>query len=401
MLISKTIQIRNATLLLGSAMTVLAGAGISTALPQMSLAFQDIPNAEFLVRLMLTVPALFTAIGAPFSGLLLDRWGRKPVLVVSVILYGLAGTSGYVLGSLYGILVGRALLGLAVAGTASGFTTLIADYFSGRKLSKFLGYQAAVMAFGGAVFLLVSGILADIGWRFTYLLYLYAFGVLLGLLFAVAEPEIERAPGGQKTRGDTAALPYRRVAFIYVFAFVGMLVFFLGPVLLPFLMTDLGGINSSQIGLALALSALVAGIVSLLYPRLNERLSFHGINALVFLTIGLGSVIIAVSSSYIGILVGLVGVGIGIGLMLPNFNLWLLTIIPSATRGKAVGGLTTAFFLGQFLSPIAIQPIVSQEGLSGAFAVAGGISLLLGLAFFSITAIGSARRAPRQDLEAK
>lgn len=401
MLNSKTVQIRNATLLLGSAMTVLAGAGISTALPQMSLAFQDIPNADFLVRLMLTVPALFTAIGAPFSGLLLDRWGRKPVLVVSVILYGLAGTSGYVLGSLYGILVGRALLGLAVAGTASGFTTLIADYFSGRKLSKFLGYQAAVMAFGGAVFLLVGGILADIGWRFTYLLYLYAFGVLLGLLFAVAEPEIERAAGGQKTRGDTAALPYRRVAFIYVFAFVGMLVFFIGPVLLPFLMTDLGGINSSQIGLALALSALVAGIVSLLYPRLNERLSFQGINALVFLTIGLGSVIIAVSSSYIGILVGLVGVGIGIGLMLPNFNLWLLTIIPSTTRGQAVGGLTTAFFLGQFLSPIAIQPIVSKEGLSGAFAVAGGISMLLGLTFFSITAIRSARRAPRQDLEAK
>lgn len=401
MLNKKTVQIRNATLLLGSAMTVLAGAGISTALPQMSLAFQDIPNADFLVRLMLTVPALFTAIGAPFSGLLLDRWGRKPVLVAAVILYGLAGASGYVLGSLYGILAGRALLGLAVAGTASGFTTLIADYFSGRQLSKFLGYQAAIMAFGGAVFLLAGGILADIGWRFTFLLYLYAFGVLLGLLFAVAEPKIQRAAGEQQTRGNTAALPYRRVALIYVLAFVGMLVFFIGPVLLPFLMTDLGGINNSQIGLALALSALIAGIVSLLYPRLNERLSFQGINALVFLTIGMGSVIIAVSSNYIGILIGLVGVGIGIGLMLPNFNLWLLTIIPSAKRGQAVGGLTTAFFLGQFLSPIAIQPIVSQKGLPAAFAVAGGISVLLGLVFLLITAITQASRASGHNLEAE
>jgi len=401
MLSGNRLQVRNATLLLGSAMTVLAGAGISTALPEMSLAFQDIPNADFLVRLMLTVPALFTAIGAPFSGLLLDRWGRKPVLVVAVILYALAGGSGYVLGSLYGILAGRALLGLAVAGTASGFTTLIADYFSGRKLSKFLGYQAAIMAFGGAVFLYVGGILADIGWRFPFLLYLYAFAILLGVIFAIDEPQVQKATVEQRTRDDTAALPYRRVALIYSLAFVGMMSFFIGPVLLPFLMTDLGGINNSQIGLALALSAVVAGVVSLLYQRLNEHLSFQSINAVVFLTIGLGSVIIAVSSNYIGINVGLLGVGIGIGLMLPNFNLWLLTIVPSARRGQAVGGLTTAFFLGQFLSPIVIQPVVSQAGLSGAFLVAGGIAVLLGLTFLLIAAITSGRRALRQDLEAE
>lgn len=382
-------------------MTVIAGATISPALPVMGLAFQDIPNADFLVRLLLTVPALFTAIGAPFSGVLLDRWGRKPVLVGAVILFGVAGASGYVLGSLYGILAGRALLGLAVAGTTSGFTTLIADYFSGRQLSKFLGYQAAFMAFGGAAFLLVGGILADIGWRFPFLLYLYAFGILLGVLFAIDEPRVQKATSERRSQYDTAVLPNRSVALIYTLAFVGMMLFFIGPVLLPFLMTDLGDISNSQIGLALAVSALVAGIVSLLYPRVKQRLSFQGINAVVFLTIGLGSVIIAVSSDYVGILLGLVGVGIGIGLMLPNFNLWLLTIIPSAARGRAVGGITTAFFLGQFLSPIAIQPIVSQAGLSGAFAVAGVISLLLGFTFFSITIIRSARQTPRQDLDSE
>ncbi len=401
MLNRKKVQLRNGTLLFGSAMTVLAGATIAPALPEMSLAFQDVPNADFLVRLLLTVPALFTAIGAPFSGLLLDRWGRKPVLVVAVILYGLAGASGYVLGSLYGILAGRALLGLAVAGTASGFTTLIADYFSGRKLSTFLGYQAAFMAFGGAVFLLVGGILADIGWRLPFLLYLYAFGILLGVLFAINEPQNQKAAGEQQSQDDTVAVPYRSVAPIYALGFAGTLLFFIAPVLLPFLLTNLGDISNSQIGLALAVSVLAGGIVSLLYPRVKQRLSFQAINALVFLAIGLGSLIIGLSSGYAGILLGLVVSGIGVGLTLPNFNLWLLTVIPDAARGRAVGGLTTAVFLGQFLSPIAIQPIASQTGLSGAFAVAGGMSLLLGAIFFLLMAIQSARRTPRQDLEAE
>lgn len=59
--------------------------------------------------------------------------------------------------SLLGILVGRALLGLAVAGIISGFTTVIFDFFSGPKLDRFLGYQAAFRGLGGMVFLVIAG----------------------------------------------------------------------------------------------------------------------------------------------------------------------------------------------------------------------------------------------------
>ena len=107
---------RNLTILLGSTTTVLAATIISPALPEMTTVFADTPNAELLVRLTLTMPALFVAIGAPFAGLLLDRLGRKPVLMVALLLYGLAGTVGYFLDSLMTILVSRAVLGLETAG---------------------------------------------------------------------------------------------------------------------------------------------------------------------------------------------------------------------------------------------------------------------------------------------
>ena len=126
-------NLRNLVILLGSTTTVLAATIISPALPGMAEAFADTANAEFLVRLTLTIPALFIAIGALFAGILLDKQGRKPVLLVSLFLYGVAGTAGFFSNSLIIILVSRAILGLAVAGVMSGFTTLILDYFTGDE----------------------------------------------------------------------------------------------------------------------------------------------------------------------------------------------------------------------------------------------------------------------------
>lgn len=73
------------TLLLTSSMTVMAGATIAPALPQIQQFFHKGPDAEFWVKLMLTLPALFTAISAPFAGIIIDRFGRKPLLIGAVI----------------------------------------------------------------------------------------------------------------------------------------------------------------------------------------------------------------------------------------------------------------------------------------------------------------------------
>ncbi|MCK5313540.1 MAG: MFS transporter, partial [Anaerolineales bacterium] len=159
-------NLRNLTILLGSTTTIMAATIISPALPGMAEAFADIPNADFLVRLTLTMPALFIAFGALIVGYLLDRWGRKPVLIISLILYGLAGTAGFFLDSLSTSLVSRAMLGLAVAGIMSGFVTLILDYFKGSELNRFLGLQGAFIGLGGMVFLLFAGFLAEIGWQY-------------------------------------------------------------------------------------------------------------------------------------------------------------------------------------------------------------------------------------------
>jgi MFS family permease len=141
------------SLLLISTLTVMSGATIAPSLPAMREYFADIPNADYLVRLALTLPALLIALGAPVVGLIIDRLGRKPLLLLALILYGLAGSSGLFLNSLNLILVGRVFLGISVAGIMTTATTLIADYYTGNARAQFLGLQAGFMGLGGVVFL--------------------------------------------------------------------------------------------------------------------------------------------------------------------------------------------------------------------------------------------------------
>ncbi|MGJ5673734.1 MAG: MFS transporter [Nostochopsis sp.] len=140
-----------ATLLLVSTLTVMAGATIAPSLPAMQDYFGNGANVELLVKLVLTLPALFIVIGSLIAGVIVDRIGRKPLLLVAAILYGFAGGSGFWLNSLFSILCGRALLGLAVAGVMVSATTLIADYYVGAARATFMGLQAAFMALGGVL----------------------------------------------------------------------------------------------------------------------------------------------------------------------------------------------------------------------------------------------------------
>jgi MFS family permease len=103
------------TLLLVSSLTIMSLITISPALPQMAIAFSGVKNSGFLVKLVLTIPALMIAVFSPITGRLIDRYGRLKILWFSLVLYAIAGSAGYYLKDLYQILISRAVLGMAVA----------------------------------------------------------------------------------------------------------------------------------------------------------------------------------------------------------------------------------------------------------------------------------------------
>jgi MFS family permease len=63
--------------------------------------------------------------------------------------------------------------------------------------------------------------------------------------------------------------------------------------------------------------------------------------------------------------------GLSMGVFLPNLNLALLSRVSEGARGRALGGVTTSFYLGQFLSPFYSVPIGVAFGIGFAFEVTG------------------------------
>ena len=129
-------------------LTVMSTMVIAPALPQMAQAFAATPDADLLVRLSITTPALAIMFMAPLAGWAIDRLGRLRILYASMLLYSAAGVAGCFLDSLPAILVSRLLLGVAIAGTMTAMNTLAGDYYHGEQRLRFAGLQALSMSIG-------------------------------------------------------------------------------------------------------------------------------------------------------------------------------------------------------------------------------------------------------------
>jgi len=179
------------------------------------------------------------------------------------------------------------------------------------------------------------------------------------------------------------------VVLTYSIAVITQIVFYLIPTQLPFYLQQIANASPSQSGLAIALSTLFSATSSFFYRQAKARLGFIAIYGIAFANMALGYGLLSWAISYAVVLVGLAISGIGLGLLMPNLNFYLVSVTPDAFRGRVLSGITTSFFLGQFLSPLLSQPISYAVGLGTTYGLAAGLMLLLtGFALYQISKRG-------------
>jgi MFS family permease len=397
------------TLLLASMLSVMVSTTISPALPAIQTAFSNTPNADFLVRLVLTVPALSVVILSPIIGAIVDRFGRRTsLLIASTVLYGLAGGAGYVIDSLYVLLVSRAILGIAVGGIMVTTTTLITDYFSGDQRETVLGWQGATINLGGIIFLSLGGILTDFGWRTPFLAYLSSLVLLPLLIVFLDEPTVDSSEASTDTlttltgvRRFLADIPVVMLGTIYLIVLTGSVLFYLMPIQIPFYLQRSAAVSGALTGIILASYNVTAMIFSSQFQWLKTRFGTVLLLIFVFGLMGAGYVIIGLSGTVLGIVIGLLVAGFGWGLLIPTANTWVSQTITEARRSRALGGVSSMIFLGQFLSPILSQPVIERVNLTTTFEIAGVGMLLLAVVFVigNQRYTSSRRNAPQPSSE--
>lgn len=361
-------------LLVSSTFTMMSGAIIAPCLPQIEKMFYEIEFIALLVKLILSLPALLTAIFAPIFGVLANRLGKKNILLSSLFLYALSGSSAYYLNDIYSILIGRALLGISVAGLISMSSSLIADYYEGETRNKILGLQAAFMGFGGVVFISLSGVVADLKWSYPFLIYLLSIVVLCISIRNLHEPTIEEDCTDNKlvrvNKND-------KLFDIYILIFIAIMFFYMIPIQLPFILSGIAGVSNSMIGIAISSMNLSAAAISVSYKKITSRYTVKSIYLILLCFMAIGYLGIGFANHYYEIIISCIISGFGIGLLMPLGNIWIVSRVNTANRSKSIGYLNTAIYLGQFLSPIILEPIIKILDIRLSFIMVSIIMILM------------------------
>ena len=348
------------------------------------------PSVIFLVKfILLSIPALFIILAAPLVGWLSDNVGRKGLLNSSLLIFGISGASGYFADSFFLLFMGRAILGLSIAGIKTATVAMVGDYYEGSRRNKVIGWQGSAMKIGGVVFMLLGGFMANFSWQTPFLGYLLAFVLLPSGLIALSEslPTVKASQAREAGEG-LPGVPFWPAVYVFVSAFLASGLFFITPVQLPFYLHNAFTASPFEMGAAIAVGNTVGALISLVYYRFRLRMNFVAIYAFIYLAMAVGYFVVALAPSYTIALLGMVVAGFGFGLYVPNHCSWILSIVSPQRRGFGVGLVTTAMFLGQFSAPILVQPFLDPANPAAVWTAMSIILIILAAVYTVLSRLG-------------
>ncbi|WP_159605332.1 MFS transporter [Agromyces humi] len=370
-------------LLAGSCLPVLGAVLITPILPQLSAVFGDQPGAEVLVPMIVAIPALMIAIFAPFAGQIVDRLGRKRLLIIAMVAYAFVGTAPAYLESLQLILLTRVGVGITEAAIMTVCTTLIVDYFHEEtRRNKYLGLQTVATTLAATVFIVLGGALGVGGWHTPFWVYAVSLVIAVPMVFLLWEPSRADTTDAHVAAAGRVPVPWRHLRLPLVVALFGGFTFYVMLIETSYLLVENGvdAADTATIGAVAAAASLVTAAGAFSFPRLVRR-GHRFVLPLAFGLQALGMIVIWVAGGEPGVIAGAVIAGFGSGVLLPSMLTWALAGVRFEERGRSTGWWNAAFFFGQFLTPILIGALVAAlGGLPTAVGVVGVACALVAVA---------------------
>lgn len=363
----------------------------------------------------LALAALLMPIGA-----IGDRWGRKPILLVGLALFGVSSLLAAVANSAELMLVARGLGGAAAAMIMPVTLSVITSSFPAEERGQAIGVWAGVAGGGGIIGMFVAALMVDVAtWRWAFILpaALVAAGFVLSIrsvpnsrehtehrfdvagsvlsLFAIGGLVLGIHEGPEKGWGDSLTLLGLIVGGVALVAFIAwelrqteplldirafanrglaagslsiMLIFavmfgiFL--VLFPFFQAILGWSALRSAVAMLPMMAVMMPTSTVAAPRLVKRLGTRQtmLAGLGFAGIGLALLAIraSVEGGYLSVLPGLLVMGLGMGLSMTPSTEAITEALPADKQGVASALNDTTREVGGAIGVALLGSIVSS-----------------------------------------
>ena len=318
---------------------------------------------------------------APLAGYLGDRFGRRAVLIPTLLLVALAGTLCSFAEN-HGQLLALRLVTGCGAGAVSVFSlTILGEQFQGKSLLNATALFGFVQTMATAILPAIGGAMAEYSWRAPFLLALAAVPLALASLKLLDAADIMVREYGKTGHHSLKTMLKGIQKSMFALLFLEFINFALltGSLLtyIPVLLRNRFELGPKDIGLIVAYAALISAISALSTRKLGQHLPATRIVATGFSLYIPAYLLVALSGELWGILLGATFLGLGRGLNLPS-------IIRMVNEQALVAhrALTNSVYLlvlraGQTAGPILASLFFATTGITGVFLIDAGISLLV------------------------
>ena len=359
-------------------MAVLGVSSLTPVLPQVIEVFGIRRQEVTWLITAFTLPGVFLT---PVFGILADRWGRKRMLVPSLLLFGFAGAACGFTRDFNLLIALRFIQGIGAAVLGTMAITLIGDLYPGRQSIKVMGWNASVLSVATATYPALGGFLAKIQWNLPFFLPVIALPIGFWVLFALKNPEpnithtfkgyLQGALSGMFSGRIILLLALGLITFILLFG--ALLTFF------PLWMVDRFQADPVLIGGMLALSSFASAVTSWNLGWINRHISTGVLILTGFLLYTVSLNLIPISQTIYFLILPALLYGFAQATNIPSLQSLIARAAPLDFRGAYMSANATVFRLGQTLGPPLAALAYTWFGIDGmfrAFSVLALVSLI-------------------------
>ena len=337
----------------------------------------------FLVVFIYSTNAVARLISGPITGFLVDRWGRKPLLLGGVALRAITALGEYYATSYWEFLLWEFIGGLGVSTWNTGSSVLIADVTEKVNRGRAVALRSMSVRLGNIAGPFIGALLTiffDIRSIFLFNV-VTKLAVLVITFFLIKEtrPEVAEPKTGQ-TRPTVeklgASMFLTRGFLVISFATfaLGMMTQGVFSALFPLYVKDVANFDPADVGYMITLASVVIFLIS--YPNgiLVDRYGRKKTLMPGLLILGLSGYLLAQSIDFRGVCLMVVVYGVGAGMTMGTSQVYAMDLAPEQRRGAFLGIWSAFTHLSSVIAPLLLGLSAETVGLPTTFVV---VSVLL------------------------
>lgn len=334
-----------------SMITILGSTAVSPALAGIKYAFPG--YSDEVIQLVLTIPPLFIIPSCFLCNYVVEKFGKKNVLIFGIILYLIGGIGAGLMPNFSTMLAARAVLGIACGFITPLAQALISTHFSGELRSKMTGYSASASYLMGIIASFTVAKMAAINWRLAFMIYAVALLVLV-LNIRYLPKDYKKGmhilkKSDRRQKEEKTGVNKRAVAIVFGMGLINVAFYTFTASISLFMLSEGIGDKSAS-GTVVAIFMLSGFVLGLFVDKLRK---YAGRFTMAFAAVLMGSGYLILSAAG-----GIIGLCAGAALIGGSYSIFYAGVflaIGACSRNKTentrlVIYTTAAMFSGQFLS---------------------------------------------------